>query len=153
MAFERKVFICSLFAPVEKEPEKHDKELMKNILKAQAACAYALAEGVIPCAPHLYFTQFMDDKDPELREFGQALGLGWLAECDELWVIGRRIRHRRCFVYIMHEERKLGIPHRSYIDTCIEGYRHFGFDEGYLHEALHYSWEGSGWKNLKLDER
>lgn len=74
-------------------------------------------------------------------------------ELDIIGIKTGKVRRRRCFVYIMHEERKLGIPHRSYIDTCMEGYRHFGFDEEYLHEALHYSWEGSVWKNLKLDEK
>lgn len=39
------------------------------------------------------------------------------------------------FVYIMHEERKLGIPSLAYIRTCEEGYRNFGFDVKYLDRA------------------
>ena len=39
------------------------------------------------------------------------------------------------FVYIMHEERKRGIPSRFYVETCIEGYDDFGFDIGYLRDA------------------
>ena len=39
------------------------------------------------------------------------------------------------FVYIMHEERKIGIPSLSYVRTCLEGYISFGFDEHYLSEA------------------
>lgn len=94
MAFEKKVFICSPFAPRAKEgkePEKIVEELQENIFTAQGACVYALSKGFIPCAPHLYFTQFMDDTDPEIREFGQELGLEWLEQCAELWIIGRRI--------------------------------------------------------------
>lgn len=39
------------------------------------------------------------------------------------------------FVYIMHEERSLGIPSLAYIRTCKEGYRNFGFDLKYLDRA------------------
>ena len=39
------------------------------------------------------------------------------------------------FVYIMHEERKIGVPSLSYVSTCLEGYISFGFDEHYLSEA------------------
>ena len=39
------------------------------------------------------------------------------------------------FVYIMHEERSLGIPSLAYIRTCEEGYRNFGFDLKYLDRA------------------
>ena len=39
------------------------------------------------------------------------------------------------FVYIMHEERSLGIPSLAYIRTCEEGYRNFGFDVKYLDRA------------------
>lgn len=38
-------------------------------------------------------------------------------------------------MYIMHEERKIGIPSLSYVRTCLEGYIRFGFDEHYLSEA------------------
>lgn len=45
------------------------------------------------------------------------------------------IRNRKVFVYIMHEDRPLGLPNASYISTCIEGYRNFGFDENLLKKA------------------
>ena len=54
-----------------------------------------------------------------------------------------KIRHRKVFVYIMHEDRKLGIPTAHYMRTCLEGYDAFGFDEKYLYEALSKSMEGS----------
>ena len=43
------------------------------------------------------------------------------------------------FVYIMHEERSLGIPSLAYIRTCKEGYRNFGFDVKYLDRAYRRS--------------
>ena len=43
------------------------------------------------------------------------------------------------FVYIMHEERKLGIPSQAYIRTCKYGYTVFGFDFKYLDQAYERS--------------
>ena len=31
-------------------------------------------------------------------------------------------------VYIMHEDRPLGVPSRSYVEICATGYEDFGFD-------------------------
>lgn len=73
-------------------------------------------------------------------------------ELDVIGIKTGKVRHRRCFVYIMHEDRQLGIPYVSYVQTCVEGYRSFGFDPAYLNEAFDYSWEGSGWKNIKWEE-
>ena len=50
-------------------------------------------------------------------------------------------RKRKCFVYIMHEDRSIGIPSRSYVETCIEGYRDFGFNLKYLKDAYEACWE------------
>ncbi|MBQ9347848.1 MAG: gamma-glutamylcyclotransferase [Oscillibacter sp.] len=51
---------------------------------------------------------------------------------------------RKALVYIMHEDRKPGIPNRRYVNTCAEGYRDFGFDERILAEAINKSISGSG---------
>ena len=48
------------------------------------------------------------------------------------------------FVYIMHEERKIGVPSLSYVSTCLQGYASFGFDEHYLSEAQIKAVEVSG---------
>lgn len=50
-----------------------------------------------------------------------------------------KIRVRDVFVYIMHEDRQLGLPSDFYIRTCLEGYRSFGFDEEILFEAVEHS--------------
>ena len=50
-------------------------------------------------------------------------------------------RKRKCFVYIMHEDTTIGIPSRSYVETCIEGYRDFGFNLKYLMDAYEACWE------------
>ncbi len=48
----------------------------------------------------------------------------------------------KAFVYIMHEERELGIPSSVYVRTCVTGYRHFGFDLKHLRLAMDISERG-----------
>ena len=45
------------------------------------------------------------------------------------------------FVYVMHEERKIDIPSKFYVKTCLDGYRHFGFDASFLKAAYSKSVE------------
>ena len=40
------------------------------------------------------------------------------------------------FVYIMHEDRPLGVPTARYLNTCVNGYRAFGFNEEFLYKAI-----------------
>lgn len=40
------------------------------------------------------------------------------------------------FVYIMNENRPFGLPSRSYIQACTEGYHDFGFDTSILEQAV-----------------
>lgn len=51
----------------------------------------------------------------------------------------RKVRKRPCFVYIMHEDRPLGIPSFEYIKVCIEGYHSFDFDVNILMQAYNES--------------
>ena len=59
-----------------------------------------------------------------------------------------KVRQRKVFVYIMHEDRPLGLPSESYMETCRQGYRSFGFDEAFLEQAYADSREEfpDGWK-------
>lgn len=52
-----------------------------------------------------------------------------------------KVRRRKVFVYIMHEDRPFGVPSSFYMRTCAEGYRYFGFDLQTLLEAFTYSQE------------
>ena len=52
-----------------------------------------------------------------------------------------KVRQRRVFVYIMHEERPVGVPSPAYVRVCAEGYHDFGFDPEYLAEAYEYCTE------------
>lgn len=57
-----------------------------------------------------------------------------------------KIRKRRVFVYIMHEDRPIGIPSDFYMDTCLEGYDTFYFDPGILLAAYDKSLEVCGYE-------
>ena len=81
----KKVFICSPFRPIGQNPEEEKK---KNVEKAQAACRIAIGTGCLPLAPHLYFTQMLNDDQLFERFIGMAYGSLWLDEADEVWVIG-----------------------------------------------------------------
>lgn len=66
-------------------------DVQENILAAQNACRYAMAQGVVPIAVHLMYPQFLDDSSPGDREAGLQMGIRVLKACDELWLCGDRI--------------------------------------------------------------
>lgn len=74
----KKVYICS---PYRGDPAG-------NTQKARQYCLDAVLAGCVPYAPHIYFTQFLDDEEGFGRVLGTALGLEWLRHCDELWQYG-----------------------------------------------------------------
>lgn len=47
-----------------------------------------------------------------------------------------KVRQRDVYVYIMHEDRTIGMPSLRYVQTCLEGYRAFRFDENVLYDAI-----------------
>ena len=54
------------------------------------------------------------------------------------------VRTLNAFLYIMHEDRSLGLPTGGYVDVCRQGYRDFGFDESTLAEALAFTRDHRG---------
>ena len=80
----RAVYICS---PLSGNMKKN----LENV-KEYCHCIINQYDGkVIPIAPHLYFTQFLDDTNKVEREQGIQCGLALLNTCDELWVIGTHV--------------------------------------------------------------
>lgn len=77
---KRLVYICS--------PCRGDYK--KNIRDALGYCKIVMKNypDVIPIAPHVYFTQFLDDTNPTERSLGMEAGLALLDMCDEIWVYG-----------------------------------------------------------------
>ena len=72
------VYICS--------PYRGD--IQANTSKARNFCSLASSQGCIPFAPHLLFTQFLDDSKADERMMGLYMGMEMLRLCDELWVFG-----------------------------------------------------------------
>ena len=74
------VYICSPYrGNVEENTENARRYSLRAIIDHP---------DVIPIAPHLLFTQYLDDDDPEQRRIGLDAGLDLLSICDELWVYG-----------------------------------------------------------------
>jgi hypothetical protein len=93
------------------------KDNMKqNIKKAQQYCRFVAECHAIPIAPHLYFTQFLDDASTEERLLGLKLGISILPRCSAIWVFGDKIssgmRHE------LDSARKLKIPVFFYDKDC-----------------------------------
>lgn len=74
------VYICS--------PLRGDYK--KNTERARNYCAWTMKTfpHVIPIAPHIYFPQFLDDRDPTERNLGTRAGIELLGMCEEVWVFG-----------------------------------------------------------------
>lgn len=71
-----KVYICS--------PYRGD--IIENVMNTRLCCYKAYKSGHEPVAPHLFFTQFLNDDNPKQREDGLRFGLQQLRGCDEVWV-------------------------------------------------------------------
>ena len=77
-------YVCSKYRA------KNEVELQQHIRDAVEACREVHERGNIPIAPHLYWPRFLDDNDPQDRDYGIAAGLEALKRCDEMIVIIRQ---------------------------------------------------------------
>ena len=97
----KKIYVCSRLRG----------DIEENIEKAKRYCEYIVKVcGAIPIAPHIYFTQFLDDSLDEERAFGTLAGLQLLSECDELWYFGDSVSRGMVTEIIAAKEQ--GIPVR-----------------------------------------
>ena len=77
------IFVCS---PLRGERPYTTAKYKKNLRNAAAYSAEVVKEGHIPITPHLFFSAFIDDHDPQEREKGLAMSKELLRLCDEIWV-------------------------------------------------------------------
>ena len=75
------VYICSPYAG----------DVETNVQKTRKYCRFAVDKGYIPIAPHLLFTQFLNDDNPKERQLGIFFGNAVMSKCSEVWVFGDRI--------------------------------------------------------------
>ena len=102
------IFICS--------PLRGDTE--KNIERAKRYCRFVFSKGHIPFAPHVFFTQFLDEKIAEEREAGIRMGLCMLLNCSEVWVFGNSITGG--MEIEIAKAKKEGLTIRFFNDKCEE---------------------------------
>ena len=100
----KKIYVCSRL--------RGDVET--NIENAKRYCEYVVKVcGAIPIAPHIYFTQFLDDSLDEERAFGTLAGLQLLSECDELWYFGDSISKGMVTEIIAAKEQSIPVRYVS----------------------------------------
>ena len=109
----KRVFICSPFRGLGSTEAEAKENFYDNLKLAKYACRYATLKGFIPYAPHLYFPRFLMDHDPDERDMGRCYGLMWLAQCDELWMIGREASEG--MKTELEKAREWGIPIKLYV--------------------------------------
>lgn len=104
----RKIYVCSALRG----------DVDENIRNARCFCEYVAREyQAIPIAPHIYFTQFLNDENAEDREFGLKAGLSLVSVCDELWYFGDQITRGmtdEIFLAIEHGIPVKYIPEHQY---------------------------------------
>lgn len=94
------VYICS--------PLRGNYE--KNTQNARDFCAWVMLNypDKVPIAPHIYFTQFLNDTNPNERSLGLEAGLAILEKCDEVMVFGDYISEGMAAE--LERASELGIP-------------------------------------------
>ena len=81
-----KVYIISPFAG----------DVERNTANARRYCFFAVKQGYIPFAAHLFFPQILNDCNPTERQLGLFMGMVYLDGCREAWVFGERHGGRDC---------------------------------------------------------
>lgn len=76
-----RVYVCS--------PLRGDIEA--NQALARQLCKAVIDEGHAPFAPHIFYTQFLDDTVDKERAAGMLAGTAWLLQADEIWVFAESI--------------------------------------------------------------
>lgn len=84
-----------------------------NIAFAVRCCRYAIQQGEIPIAPHLLYSQILDDNNLEERSIGLSFGHQLLGVCKEIWVCGTQISHGMEGEIKVAKERNLPIRYVS----------------------------------------
>ena len=74
------VYICSRYAADEK------RTVEQNEAAAVRYSQFAIEQGCIPLACHLFYPRILDDNNPEQRKLGLFFGQVWLDIAREIWI-------------------------------------------------------------------
>lgn len=110
-----KIYVCSPCKGI-----KGDGGILENLPKARQYCKFIIQNfpDMLPIAPHLYLTNFMDDSKPNERKLALEFGKHLLAECKEIWVFGYLISDGMAAE--ITEAGRLQIPIRWFTEECKE---------------------------------
>jgi hypothetical protein len=100
-------FVCSAFQNLE-----------ENLVFARRFCRYVIDqdEDAIPFAPHLLFTQFLDNKNKDEWAKGFELGVARLLKSNEMCVFVRNGVITEGMLYEIDQAKNAG-PKRRYFDA------------------------------------
>lgn len=76
-----KVYIISRYSAKTWNERRFNKEIAKHF------CRQIAKDGKRPVAPHLFYTQFIDDENPEERRLGLDFAIKDLDECDSFLLV------------------------------------------------------------------
>ena len=76
-----KVYIVSRYSAKTKRERRFNEEVTKYF------CRRLMMEGKRPVAPHLFYPQFCDDKNPWERQIGLAYAQSDLDDCDGFLIV------------------------------------------------------------------
>ena len=107
-AFRPIVYICSQLSG----------DVNGNQEKARRYCRFAVDKGCVPIAPHIYFTQFMNDDTEKERNLAMFMDIVLLSKCAELWVFGDTIS--RGMAMEIEKAKRKGQPIRYFTEDCKE---------------------------------
>ena len=109
-----KIYVCSPYRAITSALAEI------NVRAAGQYCRFVIEcmPQALPIAPHVYFTQFMDDDEPDERARALELGKRLLTECKEIWVFGEHVSDGMAAE--ITEAGRLQIPIRWFTDTCVE---------------------------------
>ena len=101
------IFVCS--------PFRGDVE--SNVRQAERYCRFVYEQQGVPFAPHLLFTRFLSDDDPDERRAGLCMGVEVLKRCDGLWQFGEPTAGMALEI---SAAKSLGLPVRRFSPDCRE---------------------------------
>lgn len=107
-AYRPLIYICS---PLSGNMEDNQE-------KARGYCRFAVDAGYIPLAPHIYFPQFMSDRNPKERNLAMFMDIVLLSKCSELWVFGETISEGMSIE--IEKAKRRGRPIRYFTEDCKE---------------------------------
>lgn len=62
-----------------------------NVSWAKLYTELVLRSGHTPITPHAFYTEYLDDDNPQERALGLEAGISLLRRCDEVWIFGTTI--------------------------------------------------------------